>query len=298
MSEKVERLSRDESYYISLYLSHMSVFELLSREEEISLHDKVLDGCIESRHLFINSNLRLAFGIAKRFRNCGLGFFDVIHECNIGLIRAVDKFDKSYGCKFSTYATRWINESILRSLQEKGSLIKIPAVPYKKIKKFNKMIEAGKKELGKQYLTREEKAHYSGLEIDEVLTLEIFMETGTNYSLDFDTNNIDDRGYSEIESISYDVLTEPYSESIKLERHKTIDRITESLTERETIVLKLRYGIYPYKACLLDEIGSQIGLSRERARQIELGIMRKLRMRVERNKCLSEDIKNMIDELS
>lgn len=249
--------------------------ELLTKEQEEEIFKKIKNGDNEAKNEAITKNLRLVISVAKRYAGSGMDFLDLIQEGNIGLIKAVEKFDIEKGYRFSTYATWWIKQTITRSIQEKRRTVKIPTHQENRIRLLTDYNNAYYRDNGK-YPTKEEIAEHLHWNNDTVENTISMIKTkmvllSTPISEDSDDeliNFIEDE-----DEINADKII--FSKQI-------IEVIEKSkLTEREKKILYLRYGIYDGEYHTLEEVGKIYNLTRERIRQIEFKACRKLRRKSE-----------------
>ena len=235
---------------VKLYLKEIGEYPLLSKEEEIKVAEKAANGSIKAREKLINCNLRLVVYIAKKYEGKGLSFLDLIQEGNLGLIKAVEKFDYTKGYKFSTYATYWIKQSISKAIMEQSRNIRIPINIIERISAIRKA--------EKDYQQAFEKTP-SQEEIAAILKLDI-KKVKEAYDWMNDTTSLD-ISIGEDEDVTIGSFVE--DESVK-----------ESF---EKMVIFRRFGLHRERAETLEEIGKSVNLSRERIRQIEEDALRKMR---------------------
>jgi len=227
---------------------------------------------IENKHLFAQANLRLVISVAKRYRDRGLPFLDLIQEGNLGLLRAIEKFDHHRGFKFSTYATYWIRQSISRSIGDRSKIVRLPVHLQDNLRKMQRAKDELAMSLGREPLI-EEIAGRIGESVERTRMME-------NLSLSFislDTP-IDDDGKLELAEVIPDHLQTSPSDS--LDEKAAMDDIEEALThltEREQEIVRLRYGLKDGKAHTLEELGQMLGVTRERVRQLEMKALKILR---------------------
>ena len=224
------------------------------------------------RNEFIEANLRLVVKIANRYRNRHVSLSDLIQEGNLGLLRAVEKFDWQRGFKFSSYATWWIHQAVIRAMAEKGRLIKVPIYFTERIRRVDRMYQSLSRELEKEP-SLAELAEGMGLEEREVTNL--ILTSKEPISLEAGLGDLEDISLADVLE---DARVEQADEALK--RNSLVDELEEALktlSPREEQVLRLRYGLGEDQDHTLEEIGAQFGVSRERVRQIEQKGLRKLR---------------------
>jgi RNA polymerase primary sigma factor len=286
-----------------LYLKQISSYPLLNSQEERDIGQKIaslkddlaelklklaqkeihpieyndnkakIDRALVSiKNRMINSNLRLVVSIAKKYQHRGLSFLDLIDEGNIGLIEAVERFDYTKGCRFSTYGTWWIRQAIIKSLADKGRVIRIPIHMLNTIKKCFFVAKHLTQTLGRDPSSLE-LAQYMNLphfKIKEILKLS--QETA---SLD---TTIDDENITKLSDLIEDNASySPFENVFNLTLQDTIQGVLEQLTEREMKIIKLRYGLDGEGPYTLEQTGKMLGITRERVRQIQEKAISKLR---------------------
>jgi len=257
---------------IKLYLKDIQKTKLLTAEQERELAQKISEGDMAARDRMIESNLRLVVKIAKRYMNRGLPFLDLIEEGNLGLIKAVERFKLSKECRFSTYATWWIRQSIERALVNQSRTIRMPVHISDEINKFVKV----SRELGHE-LNREpqviEVADAMGVEPAFVRRLMVLLKK--TYSIEHPMGENSD--YSLIDTIEDDSAVNPLELAEQLNRYHVVATLIDGLNDNEKEILALRFGLDDREPQTLDTIGRQFGVTRERIRQIEAKTLEKLR---------------------
>jgi len=273
-TEKLNSIYDHQSDLISLYMKEVKNIPMLDAEEERSIARKVSMGDKVAREKLIVSNLRLVLSIAKHYMGLGLSFSDLVQEGNIGLIKAVDKFDWRKGYKFSTYATFWIRQNITRAIANKGKAIRMPVHMVEKIVKINRIEIEYFQRYGKypdpEYLSLKMKLSRDKIEKMKNLSREIF-------SLDMNLGNDES---TTLEDFVYDKdILSPEELAYKCILHNKIEKAFKTLTSREITILKLRYSLEgDGDMQTLNEVGQQFGITKERVRQIEVDVIQKLKV--------------------
>jgi len=257
---------------IQIYLKQIGEIPLLSLEEEESLARRLKKGDEEARRILIRSNLRLVVTIAKRYMNIGLSFQDLIEEGNLGLMKAVDKYDLGKGAKVSTYASWWIKQSMMRALANQAKMIRIPVYMVEKITSVNKASEILFKRMGRTP-TYHEIAEYLGMEPDKVLDLQTMSKKPESLH-----ETIGEDGVSELIDVISDQGSSRPNRAIA--EHLIQDNIMELLSkmdEREAKIVAWRFGLFGDPPKTLEDIGQKLGITRERVRQINEAAIKKMR---------------------
>lgn len=257
---------------LDIYLGEIKQFDLLKAEEEIALAKEVALGNHDARESMIRANLRLVVSIAKRYVNRGLGFMDLIEEGNMGLLKAVEKFDPAAGCRFSTYATWWIKQSIRRALVNSSKTVRIPSYMVELIGRLRTSRMTLHDQLGREP-TLEELAEAMGMADGNLNVIKRAIETN---------NNLGNPISLDAESGTEEVIQDPRQtrpDEIILEQNqlKNLQTLLDDLGKRESMILKYRYGMGSEEPMTLREIGEKVGLTRERVRQIEKEALTRLK---------------------
>lgn len=257
---------------VKMYLKEIGRYALLTKEEEENLANAIAAGDQEAKQQLIKHNLRLVVSIAKPYMGRGMSFSDLIQEGNLGLIKAVDKYDVSRGFRFSTYATWWIKQSISRAIKEQARSIRIPA----HIIEFMSNIKKAERDFQQKYNRDpkvEEIAAILNVDIKKVKNAYASMQDAT--SLDIMVGDEEDTtigSFVEDESVALD-----FSAIEDEDRDKAIQQVLQTLSERERKIIIYRFGLQGNRAMTLEEIGKSMQLSKERIRQLEVKALEKLR---------------------
>ena len=257
---------------VRMYLKEIGKISLLSQDEELKISKRVEEGDEEAKRLLAESNLRLVVSIAKRYVGRNLSFLDLIQEGNIGLMKAVDKFDASKGYKFSTYATWWIRQAITRAIADQAKTIRVPVHMVETINKLKRIQRQLTLELNREP-TEEEIAKKMGTTEEKVR--EIFKISQDPLSLETPIREEDDSHLGDFLKDESSMSPEEYAINEVLKDE--IEEVLCTLTPREEEVLKLRFGLKGGTCHTLEEVGNMFGVTRERIRQIEAKALRKLR---------------------
>lgn len=257
---------------VRMYLKEIGVVPLLTNEEEKELALAVEAGDIEAKQRLAEANLRLVVSIAKRYVGRGMQFLDLIQEGNMGLMKAVDKFDYSKGFKFSTYATWWIRQAITRAIADQARTIRIPVHMVETINKLVREQRNLLQELGKEP-TPEQIAERMDMTPDKVR--EILKIAQEPVSLETPIGEEDDSHLGDF--IEDEVIENPVEYTTRIVLREQLDEVLDTLTDREENVLRLRFGLDDGKMRTLEDVGKVFNVTRERIRQIEAKALRKLR---------------------
>lgn len=257
---------------VRMYLKEIGRIPLLSSEEEIELAKRMEEGDEEAKKKLSEANLRLTVSIAKRYSGRGMQFLDLIQEGNLGLIKAVEKFDYRKGYKFSTYATWWIRQSITRAIADQARTIRIPVHMVETMNRVNRTSRRLLQEYGREP-TPEEIAEAMNLPVERVL--EISKISQEPVSLETPIGEEEDSHLGDF--IQDEHIPVPADEAAHTLLREQIEKVMDTLSEREQKVLALRFGLEDGKPHTLEEVGREFQVTRERIRQIEAKALRKLR---------------------
>ena len=257
---------------VRMYLKEIGRISLLTPEEEMELSIRVANGDEEAKNRLAESNLRLVVSIAKRYVGRGLLFLDLIQEGNIGLMKAVDKFDYDKGYKFSTYATWWIRQAITRALADQARTIRVPVHMVETINKMARIQRQLTLELNREP-TEEEIAKKMGISVEKVR--DVIKISQDPVSLETPIGEEDDSHLGDFVKDINAMTPEEYATNEILKEE--IKAVLETLQEREQEVLELRFGLVDGTSHTLEEVGKRFNVTRERIRQIEAKALRKLR---------------------
>ncbi|HEO0791327.1 TPA: RNA polymerase sigma factor RpoD [Streptococcus agalactiae] len=257
---------------VRMYLKEIGVVPLLTNEEEKELAVAVAEGDLMAKQRLAEANLRLVVSIAKRYVGRGMQFLDLIQEGNMGLMKAVDKFDYSKGFKFSTYATWWIRQAITRAIADQARTIRIPVHMVETINKLVREQRNLLQELG-QDPTPEQIAERMDMTPDKVR--EILKIAQEPVSLETPIGEEDDSHLGDF--IEDEVIENPVDYTTRVVLREQLDEVLDTLTDREENVLRLRFGLDDGKMRTLEDVGKVFNVTRERIRQIEAKALRKLR---------------------
>jgi RNA polymerase primary sigma factor len=274
---------------LALYFKQISKFPLLTVEEEQTIGKKIVqlrkqieevktsagddpearyrelnDSLIQLKNRMINSNLRLVVSIAKNYQHRGLSLLDLIDEGNIGLIEAVERFDYTRGCRFSTYGTWWIRQAIIKSITDKGRAIRIPIHMLNTIKKCYFVARQLTHDLGRDP-SNEELSEYMKLPVSKVKEIVKLAQETTSLDTFVDDGNLTCLG----DLIKDDTLAEPFETAFSVAIQETMQDTLSNLSEREMKIIQLRFGLTGEGPLTLEETGKILGITRERVRQIQ-----------------------------
>ena len=276
---KLDEIDNDTSYEginvddpVRMYLREIGRIPLLTFDEELDLAKKILKGDEDAKQKLAESNLRLVVSIAKKYVGRGMLFLDLIQEGNMGLIKAVEKFDYTKGFKFSTYATWWIRQAITRAIADQARTIRIPV---HMVETINKLIRTSRhllQQMGREP-TPEEIAAEMEIPVEKVMEIQKIAQDPV--SLETPIGEEDDSHLGDF--IQDEDSPEPHDSAAYTLLKEQLEEVMNTLTPREAKVLKLRFGLEDGKARTLEEVGREFEVTRERIRQIEAKALRKLR---------------------
>lgn len=275
-AEDMEKMLTQEGLAIDdpvrMYLKEIGTVPLLDIDRELMLAEKMSQGDKAAKDELVKANLRLVVSIAKRYVGKGMFFLDLIQEGNLGLMKAVDKFDYRKGYKFSTYATWWIRQAITRAIADQARTIRIPVHMVETIHKLSRIQRQLLQELGHE-ASAEELAQHMGMSADKVR--EIMKISQDPVSLEMPIGEEEDSHLGDF--IEDETTPPPADAAAQRLLSEQLNEVLDTLTSREAQVLRLRFGLIDGRARTLEEVGKEFRITRERIRQIEAKALRKLR---------------------
>lgn len=271
-SEPVSEEKTGQADPVCLYLKEIGKISLLTPEEELMLAKEVRDGSREAKEKLARANLRLVVSIAKHYAGRGMAFLDLVQEGNLGLMRAVEKFNYEKGYRFSTYATWWIRQSITRAIADQARTIRIPVHMVEVINRVMRSSRRMLQELGREPTTQEiaERLHMTSKKVEEVLNM-------AQEPVSLETPVGEEEDSHLVDFIQDEKMSFLQDEASFVFLHEQLMEVLKTLTPREQQVLSLRFGLYDGQPRTLEEVGKQFHVTRERIRQIEDKALRKLR---------------------
>ncbi|MCF7916971.1 MAG: sigma-70 family RNA polymerase sigma factor [Candidatus Omnitrophica bacterium] len=264
---------------IKAYLERIKDLPVLTKEEEVELIEKAKQGDRPARRRLINCNLKLVVNIAKHYTHLTLSLMDLIAEGNIGLMRAIDKFDTTRGFRFSTYAAWWIRQAITRSIIDQGKTIRVPVYASEFISKYKKAQEALRQKLNREP-NRKEIAKQLKVSEDKVAEIELWIQKKSSLEAPVGKDGASEFG----DFIVSDANSGTDKAVNKIFRREKIEHLFDALSKREKRILDLRFGISDGTSHTLAEISEELDISRERVRQIEKEALGKLKKYSEQEK--------------
>lgn len=270
--EDEEELASSTGDPVKMYLQEIGKIPLLSREQEVELAQEIARGCPVARATLINANLRLVVSIAKKYLGRGLSFLDLIQEGNLGLMRAVEKFDYTKGYKFSTYATWWIRQAITRAIADQARTIRIPVHMIETVRELHRVKKEHIQETG-AVPDQETLAQQLGMPVEKVKRVENVSQYTSSLERPIGEEEEDSLG----DLIPDEHASSPTKEAYKQFMSEELDRALNQLSEREKEILVLRYGIKDGHPRTLKEVAGEFNITRERVRQIEIKALDKLK---------------------
>lgn len=264
--------SVDMTEPLKIYLKEIGRIPLLTAEEELELGRQIAEGDTEARRKMEEANLRLVVAVAKHYAGKGMQFMDLIQEGNIGLMRAVEKFDYTKGSKFSTYAVWWIKEAILRALDSQSREIRVPVRVAQNMNKISKTERKMEQKLGRE-VAAEEIAKELHMTTEEVERMQSYIKNPVSLE-----TPVGDEEDSNLEDFIEDTQEPTPEEAVAaLVQKEEVQEMLSTLTEKEQKILRLRYGLEDGNVHTLEETGQILGVTRERIRQLESRALEKLR---------------------
>ncbi len=282
-SKKISEANNNSHDPLNQYMREIGKIKLLTKEEEIKLAESIKQGDPKAVQEMVRRNLKYVVTVANKYRGFGMSLQDLIEEGNIGLIQAAKRFDVSRNVKFITYAVWWIKQAIMHSLAEQSGTVKLPVKQAGKVTKFNKKSQQMCQDMEREP-TQSEVAKSLGYRDDEINS--IMRAYRTHLSLDTPLKNDEHTPYLDLLE-NQDLI--PYDDQIMQESlSEKVDQMLEDLSEREATILKMRFG-FSGEVKTLEEIGQEIGLSRERVRQIEKRAKERLKSKLQNEDWIDED---------
>ena len=258
---------------LAIYLKEIGQIPLLKEDEERELGRKAAEGDEAARHRLEEANLRLVVSIAKHYTNRGVALMDLIQEGNLGLMRAVEKYDYTKENKFSTYASWWIKEAMQRSIDQQSREIRVPVHVAENMKRVQKTARELLQELGREATPKEIAEKMGDRSEEDVKNILTYLQNPVSLETPVGENGEDSLG----DMVEDKTEATPEEAMEVLVRREEVQELLSTLSDRERQVVKLRYGLGENKTHTLEEIGEQLGVTRERVRQIEARAMEKMR---------------------
>ena len=271
ISEEVFEIDGSQDV-VKTYLKEMGRYDLLTPDEEIDLFKRISEGDVAAKNEVITRNLRLVVSIAKKYTGRGMAMEDLIQEGNLGLIKAVEKFDINLGYRFSTYATWWIRQAVTRAIADQARTIRIPVHMTELLARINNTSKNLTNEFGRNP-TAAEIAEAMNMPVDKVVDgLKLISNT-----VSLDTPVGEDEDSTVQEFVADDKTDDPFTVAAQDALRTSVSEVLSTLTDRERQVIELRFGFGTNRVHTLEEVGQKMGVTRERIRQIESKALRKMR---------------------
>lgn len=283
LEEEVETSSASDVDPTQIYLREIGISPLLNAEEEIHFARLAQKGDLKARNHMIQCNLRLVVKIARRYLNRGLSLLDLVEEGNLGLIRAVEKFDPERGFRFSTYATWWIRQNIERALMNQTRTIRLPIHVIKELNTYLRKSRELAQSIENEP-TYEDIASALNISADDVNKLMRLNEK----TLSLDTPMGDESEKPLLEALADNSMSEPANQLENDNLSVRLNQCLQNLNEKQRLILAQRFGLYEYEESTLEEVGQKVGLTRERVRQIQVEALKQLRQILETQGVKSE----------
>ncbi|MFM8357951.1 MAG: RNA polymerase sigma factor RpoD/SigA [Verrucomicrobiota bacterium] len=284
-----ERLSRDGDFALRMYLREIMETPLLTLEEETQLARRIQAGDAAAREHMIKANLRLVVKIAHDYDGMGLPLLDMINEGNMGLMRAVQRFDPTKGAKLSTYAAWWIKQSIKRALANQGKTIRVPVHLVDRIAKIKRMMMTLREELGRDATDAE---IAEAMKMTRKRVTELLQASHRPISLDAPIGEDEDSSFSE--KVRDENMMTATEEVVRDQSHQMLREFVTQLDPRERTIIRYRFGLDGGPERTLEEVGQHFGVTRERIRQIQNVALAKLRRWVDRREAVVEPVRDHI----
>jgi RNA polymerase nonessential primary-like sigma factor len=268
----VKRHPTDSHDPTRLYLNEIGASPLLTAEEEVKFSRLAQSGDEAARKRMIESNLRLVVKIARRYTNRGLAFLDLIEEGNLGLIRAVEKFDPERGFRFSTYATWWIRQTIERAIMNQTRTVRLPIHVVKEINSYLRAARTLAHELDHEPTAEEiaDLLHKPIRDVEKMLGL-------NERTASTDSTILNDPSRTLIDTIADEQTMDPSESLAEEDMHLNVEECLAQLSDKQREVVERRFGLHGYSVSTLEQVGKEIGVTRERVRQIQMDALNKLK---------------------
>lgn len=275
VTEEYDNISVGSQDPVKLYMMDIGTVPLLNAEKEIELGKRIQSGDKEAFNELVSANLRLVVSVAKKYVGRGLDFLDLIEEGNLGVIRAAEKFDPDMGCKFSTYATWWIKQAITRAIGDQSRTIRIPIHMHDSINRYNAACEKLYRSLGR-IPTDEEVARDMDVSLEKIENIR-----SAEYNLvSLETPIAADNETTLKDFVKDETFVTPEMNIEQISDSEVVSKLLEGCTDRERMIIFLRFGLNGDKGQTLESIGKSLGITRERVRQVEAKLLKKFHNRL------------------